>query len=76
VSAKTEGASALVNDIELRQSAFARVARVRNDEVNAAWQRRELPFHKDAEGFRVSQLSDVLVWIQQRKAAPASGVAR
>ncbi len=62
----TDDASASVDDIELRQSACARVARVSNRDINAAWQGGNLPYHKDAEGFRASRLSDVLVWIRRR----------
>jgi hypothetical protein len=62
----TDDASASVDDIELRQSACARVARVSNQEINAAWQGGNLPYHKDREGFRASHLSDALVWIRRR----------
>jgi hypothetical protein len=62
----TNDAPASVDDIELRQSACARVARVSNGDINAAWQGGNLPYHKDSEGFRASRLSDVLVWIRQR----------
>ena len=66
MSVMTDDASASVDDIELRQSACGRIARVSNREINSAWQSGQLPFHKDEEGFRVSQLRDILVWIRRR----------
>ncbi len=62
------GASApIVDEIELRQGAAARVAKVHSDIINAAWRDGSLPLHLDAQGFRAVWLSELLVWIGARR---------
>ena len=49
---------------DLRIGTCSRIARVHRDRIHAAMRDGELPFHRDAEGFRAATMADLLAWMR------------